>query len=197
MELDIPASHDKQPSWVRGVNKVQLLVDMLKECAWITADASLIYWLRSQALYLKSCCRTAIHFRFISVWILNSPPMESGILSLSSFIFWKWETYKGPHSFLGIFWTFAKQPWPRCLKRNANNLQTMSTRIHFLQRYKITCKACKLNQKFATRFFSSLTIAFTFVSSEWVMKKKNTEGYSNKRVLVQNRDGHFSQPAKC
>lgn len=45
MQLNIPASYDKQPSWVRGVDKIQLLVDMLKECAWITADASLIYWL--------------------------------------------------------------------------------------------------------------------------------------------------------
>lgn len=53
LELGIPVSHDMQGVWVRSVNKIQLLVKVLKECVSMAVYTSLIYWPTSWALYLK------------------------------------------------------------------------------------------------------------------------------------------------
>lgn len=126
--------------WMRGVDKTQLLVDMLKECAWITAHASLIYYLQLRAFYLKSCCQAAIPFHFISAVTLNSSFTESGILSDRLSYFGR-KIHKGPQGFSGTCRKFAKQPRQRCLKKKVNysylhNELTYST-LHAV----VICKA--------------------------------------------------------
>lgn len=83
-----------------GLEKLQLLVDMVQECTWITVDPPWFIGCSSDPFILY--CAAEQRFIFILfVWILIPPPHPQSPRSYLPY-FWKWETFTGPPQLLGI-----------------------------------------------------------------------------------------------